>query len=907
MPVLPKRPSLLMHFDDNLVDTTKDIVQNVVPSGTIGNIAYFKNKDSIAGETFFFDGTKQIRCNGNSSGIDMSGSFTFSLWEFLFTDSPIYGCSCNLSAPANGYGTLFGYLNANRTQKSLYCSSNGSTWNQINGYSLGAPIYNEWTHWEVGYDKPNKQLYVFKNGTLLNVFTLTADPYYNPSGTGAYNSIGGYNTYNSMGLIADFSFTAGICEHISDFAPVQPTSTKITKALHPMITDVESKFGGGALYLNGANYISTSLDSLVVDTARDFTVGFWEYLISATANAASFVINSNNTTSSGSAAVLLGYNYSNNKNLYASTGGSSWNVASLVALEPISNLLNRWAHWEVCYQESSRTLFVFLDGILKHSVVCPGPLRIAAPNYSYLGRWGSYTQAAYYDELLILPGVCLYTDNFTPPTEPYSAPNETLQGISLQALPYNIEREFTGTGQNLHLTQGTATAETSRGTMLRLTSGTAAAKHSQGETLKPISGGDWQPENFWGKPIQSLQYSNQIAVPETTGVGMFLAAGSKDLAQYPGRMTNWLYRDSNEGYQFDLLVTPTHIYKNQIAQVTAKYKLPQGLTGKYQLKIKDGVAIPWGDSNADLSTVQLSVMQSMLDYGKNLCRLEYLYLDGQIKFLDFEVTREEPRRTRVERTFKRYDGGYDGNYMRSAPNGLEKAPCFLVPDGQQSTVIKTTDFTKVPLQKYTGVQGVLIDAEGARILVTFDEGLTWKALIEDSWQTVSLGSITTSGMTSELVNSTIFARWLEIFQPVSLDFAIYLDNSVSNYADRFGEYLATTAYVASGNGTKKSTTYTANSDVWITKIFASGGANDHDKTVDSYTNGVWQEEARVNYGSGSTHTVDFIERQNKPSAIRINAKYSLYAQVYVSPKLAYLKSIVADITPRLKTGYAFIM
>lgn len=885
MPVLPKMPSVLLHFDDNLADysKTRDIggpvsVTYFAVATADASRVLLKNLNSIRNETIYFNGAKYIQMP-SSADFDTSGSFTIRFWEYLISYTGNVAQFAIMAPPINTsmYSGLLMYLSAG--MRYWYASSNGTSWNQINKYSLGAITYDQWIHWEIGYDADTKKMYIFKNGILLNTFTLSANIYYNSARVNCLSYP--YSTGFSTSLIADFDFIVGVCEHTSSFTPLPVTSTEITKAVVPELTDLYGKFGN-ALYLDGTRYFTSEL---TVDTSNDFTISFWEYPINAYYESAAIAVN---FEGSGVPAILL-YNARNDRTLYLSSNGSNYDIASGTVLESISNILNKWVHWEICYKSSTKLLYVFLNGNLKHAVICPTPLKMKG--YSVFGVWGTdynRRQAVCFDEFLVLQGMCLHTDSFTPPDEPYTLPEQELVGYVLQAPSSGTQYSPVVDGHELKV----------------LNSGVNVPVVCDGVIINIVKGYQ-NLRTLFGKPILPLTYGNQLQ-PTFAGVEMYMSTGTRNLAQYNGISIDSLYPDSNTSYNFDLLVTPTHIYKNQFAHVAAKYRFPQGLTGKYQLKVKDEIAIPWGAST-DISTVDFNIMQSMLEYGKNPCRLEYLYSDGQFKFLDFEVTREEPQRIRVERTFKKYDGGYDGNYMRSAPNSLSKSPCFLVPDGQESTVIKTTDFTKVPLQKYTGVQGVSIDAEGAKILVTFDEGITYKSLIGDSWQTVSLDDIAADGMTPELVNSTIFARWLEIFQPVSLDFAIYLDNSVSNYADRFGEYLATTAYVASGNGTKKSTTYTANSDVWITKIFASGGANDHDKTVDSYTNGVWQEEARVNYGSGSTHTVDFIERQNKPSAIRINAKYSLYAQVYVSPKLAYLKSIVADITPRLKTGYAFIM
>jgi hypothetical protein len=900
MPVLPKRPTVLLHFDQLPTDYRTDIVSAAETAGTIGSSVILKNIDSIRGHTLQLN-NKSVTIKDNTN-FNISESFTVRYWENVVASAGWSVTPFCFSVGSAVYGLALYHYSG---QLTAYASSHGANWNLLSGLGLGASSYGQWVSWEIGYDADTKKLYFFKNGVLLTSPTLAAPLYYNPEGSNSLGS-GGLNT-----AIADFDFISGVCEHTMDFTPEPIHSMAPTKPIHPMVTDIESKFGGGSLYTNGANYLSFPVNSFVLDTTKDFTISFWEYWINGINGTASLAINAGDAAGNIVSAILLGYNNTGNKYLYCSTGAiNDWNVASAVLLESLYNLVNRWTHWEVCYKSSTKTLYVFLDGELKHSVICPTPLRMSSPNYHRLGYWsGSQSQIAYYDEFLILPGVCLHTDNFIPPAEPYSFLKEADCGISLQPL-----------------SQGTKDSSVFQGEVLQLMDGTPAAKDSEGKTIDWIDQGLWHPGNFWGKQIQPLLYSNQITVPEITGIGMFISDGSKDLAQYPGKITNWLYRDSNESYKFNLLVTPTHIYKNQLAHVVAKYKLPQGLTGKYQLKVKDEVAIPWGAST-DISTVDFNITQSMLEYGKNPCRLEYLYPDGHFKYLDFEVTREEPQRTRIERTFKKYDGGYDGNYMRSAPNWLSASPCFLVPNGQKSTLIKTTDFTKVPLQKYTGVQGVQIDAAGAKILVTFDEGLTYKSLIDNSWQTVSLDNIAEVGMSTELINSIIFARWLEIFQPESLDFAIYLDNSIDpsvanivappvllnssnfTYTDskydsytrpggwaitHINYYLQGRSY---GSGSSSATVSTINEDGTNTTIFALGHNDNRSYSGTAYYNDPLQYNRAKTVITGLTRSTG--QYHSRTVVIQ--------TEVFGVPSMAYLKSIIADITPRLKTGYAFIM
>jgi hypothetical protein len=861
--VLPKRPVMLLHFDSQVVNYWEDIGNPSEVGGSIGNAAAISDVSELQNETLYIDGSHYVRI---INPLDISGSFTVRFWEYLISHSPGYSSSLALSASSISSsmygGVLFGYTTPNSVRY-LYASSNGVSWDQISTYSLGASEYGKWVNWEIGFDINTKTLYVFKDGILLNAFALSESLYFNPT----MFSYLGYPWANglSSALYADFEFIQGICEHSGNFTPREITSRTMTKSTSPLISPEQSKFGS-SLFLNGSNYFQSNI---ALDTNRDFTVSFWEYVITPTEHAASLVINFN-STSGGGAAILLGYNYIGNKLLYLSTGTSNnWDVLNQGILEPIANVLNRWAHWEISYESATQLFRVFLDGTIRKNIVCPAPLRSGGT--LSLGRWGGSLQSAYYDELLVLPGVCLHKEEyFFPPKRPYTLPDE--------ALIY----------QTIDLTNNKSDGY--RGTR-------------QGMIINTVHSGTKELRSFFGV-LLDMKFGNK-PIKTNQGLKLYLSSGEGRASKSPGKNLDFLLPDSSGICDFDLLVTPTHIYKNQFAHVAAKYKLPQGLIGQYQLKVKDEVAIPWGAST-DISTVDFSITQSMLEYGKNPCRLEYLYPDGQSKYLDFEVTREEPKRTHVERTFESYDGGYDGNRMLSASGYYPFSPCFLVPDGQLSTLIKTTDFTKVPLQKYTGVQGVQIDASGAKILVTFDNGLTWKSLVDNSWQSVSLDNIAVDGMTPELINSTVFARWLEIFKPVSLNFAVHLLNSVYNPGAVVHDVITT------GQG-QHLLSWSVPDGMVFTKIDASTTTWDsrYPAGIYTYKDGVLIEgysQNRVNVPIIFNRDYFGIPMDERPDTINFSSYAShITLKAHAAPRVAYLKSITADITPRLKTGYAFIM
>lgn len=372
---------------------------------------------------------------------------------------------------------------------------------------------------------------------------------------------------------------------------------------------------------------------------------------------------------------------------------------------------------------------------------------------------------------------------------------------------------------------------------------------------------------------------------------------------------------SGAEYKYNLLVTPTHQHKSMPVniQLSKRYGIP--ILGQYSLQIGDILIEDYSGTDTNLDSLSWSLNPSQLADGVNKAKISLKYPEPQ-KFeeISFEIFKEEVRRTFVERLFRNYDGGYSGDRLNAANKYGEIYPCFLVPDGSGSTLIKTTDFTSISLQKYLDIQGITIDAEGARVLVSFDKGTTWKSRIDGSWQSVDLSNIPAYGMDNDTLNGITLAQWSAVFKPTSIDFAIHLDNSLSNYYDYssnklMGSYSGTTSYTylypqagyrltdivytLKGNGSQSSSTYPTNYSVLSCRV----GSTE-----------VFGELSSWQLISG---TYTFPNRLKDSESILFwkghNAVPTNSVTVYQAPRLAYLKAINIQITPNLKTGYAFIM
>lgn len=393
-----------------------------------------------------------------------------------------------------------------------------------------------------------------------------------------------------------------------------------------------------------------------------------------------------------------------------------------------------------------------------------------------------------------------------------------------------------------------------------------------------------------------------------------LSEGARSYRHFEGITINPPRSTSNAEYKYDLLITPTHQHKSANVSLTLSRKGHVVTPGQYSISVGNNNLVGFYGADQDINNISLSINPSQLEFGVNKGKINFKYPDGSRDYIDFDILKEEVKRTSVERLFRYYDGGYSGSKTDASVIYKDIYPCFLVPDAAQSTVIKTTDYTSISLQKYNEIQGVNVGASGAKILVSFNKGLTWKSYIGSSWQTVDISNIANQGMTSNTMNGITLAQWSGIFTPTSLDFAILIDNSISTAINPWGIYQGYSGSVTSGN----SATYTPISSQGIYSISytvrgkdVTGGSS----TIRAYNNdNVLVNSDFASYESVSTGSWNYGNfNSNRPTYVTIastrnNGDYgSATMSVNVAPKIAYLKSINVQITPNLKTGYAFIM
>jgi len=148
-------------------------------------------------------------------------------------------------------------------------------------------------------------------------------------------------------------------------------------------------FDGSGDYLSVANHADFDFGS------GDFTVEFWVNLAST---ASTFGLCS---SSAAGCCSFLFYFSAGNIQFYASTDGSSWNVANAVIVRA-SPSTGTWYH--IAAARDSGTIRLFCGGTLTNTVAVSGALVALGTNTPTIGQWagGNYLNG-YIDELQVTP------------------------------------------------------------------------------------------------------------------------------------------------------------------------------------------------------------------------------------------------------------------------------------------------------------------------------------------------------------------------------------------------------------------------------------------------------------------------------------------------------------------------
>jgi hypothetical protein len=231
----------------------------------------------------------------------------------------------------------------------------------------------------------------------LKLGNTTASLYLGSTPVAAY--LGAEQVYSATSTALLLNFNGA--NEGTTFTDSSPNALAVTANGDAQISTAQSKFGGASALFDGNDFVSVANSEALAFGSGDFTIEFWIYPLTTP-------------------VFVLGYGDA------ATAPGSAWSFHSggtwdfyhsddqSVSLTPPSLALNAWNHVSVV--RTGGDIVLFLDGIEVDRETIGGasintvtsPLKIGA--YAFGGTDG------YIDDLRILKGRALYTDNFTPPT-----------------------------------------------------------------------------------------------------------------------------------------------------------------------------------------------------------------------------------------------------------------------------------------------------------------------------------------------------------------------------------------------------------------------------------------------------------------------------------------------------------
>ena len=282
----------------------------------------------------------------------------------------------------------------------LYCSTDGINWVLLDErIESNVPISR--------ITETNK----YDLERIVKPFTILKGQEYPDSIYGNNGQI--YLKYGLVGSLLHFDDSVTKDENGNTWSTYGSSATLSTE---------QSKFGGKSLYLNGSDYLQSNISDDFNFGSNDFTITCWIYPTTRTRMAV-FAM---------SADLRIGTDIffgQNSANMWMSSSGSSWNIlqsdtsGANTGQGTIPLNANEWTH--LAYVRNGANIRMYVNGQVARDVTLSDintKVYYSGNNGFRIGSWGNdqYRFAGYIDEFLVCNGVALWTDTFTPPTEPFT-------------------------------------------------------------------------------------------------------------------------------------------------------------------------------------------------------------------------------------------------------------------------------------------------------------------------------------------------------------------------------------------------------------------------------------------------------------------------------------------------------
>lgn len=223
--------------------------------------------------------------------------------------------------------------------------------------------------------------------------------------------------------------------HFDNVNAIDALGNKFVTDGLPQISRGQAKLSEASLYINGSSFVNFS--EFTFDTTRDFTISYYEYLVSAPDSSSSITFNCSASSSGG----LAMHHYQGNVLVYAGSGPTAgFDLIYGGQLCTVSETLNKWVHWEVGYTDADKKLYIFKDGVPVYTKTLASRIGNVNSGFQYIGAHPAGGRlTAYYDNVRVLSGVCDHTTVFTPPTQLYTKTANTVMLLTFKEFVYSDE------------------------------------------------------------------------------------------------------------------------------------------------------------------------------------------------------------------------------------------------------------------------------------------------------------------------------------------------------------------------------------------------------------------------------------------------------------------------------------
>ena len=396
----------------------------------------------------YFDGSGDYLSVADNAALDMGSSdFTMECWVYLNEAASASDGIFAKRADIATYGGVLFYINS--TTPALRATTNGSTWGVDISSSITIRV-GIWNH--LAITRSGSTWTIWVNGVSGATATLSGTVPDNSSAfvIAAYDSGGNASYIFPSGLISNARVVKGTAVYTSTFTPPTAPLTAIsgTSLLTcQSSTFVDNSTNAFTITVNGNSYTGTlnnpfgsivnyttpplqywsnyfdgtgdylTVPELNIPASTSFTIEFWFYWSSAPSVFSMFI-----SEDGGNSSKYIGYNVAG-ATLDMQMGGS----ASTVAYCSFTPTLNTWYH--LAFVRNTNTAAIYVNGVSQSmSQATQSGAFLDVGTINYIGRWGGTTPYAlngYMSNFRAVVGAAVYNSNFTVPTTPLTAIQNT--------------------------------------------------------------------------------------------------------------------------------------------------------------------------------------------------------------------------------------------------------------------------------------------------------------------------------------------------------------------------------------------------------------------------------------------------------------------------------------------------